>query len=115
MATRKYVNNRVEVVDSQEQSFITPRMIFGYSKTDNFAQVYNEDNFVLTPVGTEKTTGFESGDRALYNVGRGNTAAGIHWRHILCCKEPGRDGRYFHGAWLACDVLQWDGLCPRRL
>ena len=71
MATRKYVNNRVEVVDSQEQSFITPRMIFGYSKTDNFAQVYNEDNLVLTPVGTEKTTGFESGDRALYNVGMG--------------------------------------------
>lgn len=71
MATRKYINNRVEVVDSQGQSFITPRVVFGYSKTDNFAQVYDENEFVLTPTGNEKTTGFVSGDRALYNVGMG--------------------------------------------
>ena len=68
MATRKYVNNRVEVIDSQGQTLITPRMVFGYSKVDNFAQVYDENNFVLTPTGSEKTTGFENGDRALYYV-----------------------------------------------
>ena len=68
MATRKYVNNRVEVVDSQAQSFITPRTVFGYCKVDNFAQVYDENNYVLTPTGNEKTTGFVSGDRALFKV-----------------------------------------------
>ena len=68
MATRKFINNRVEVVDSSGQTFITPRVIFGYAKIDNFAQVYDENNFVLTPTGSEKTTGFENGDRALYKV-----------------------------------------------
>lgn len=68
MATRKYVNNRVEVIDSQGQTFITPRVVFGYSKVDNFAQVYNLDGHTLTPTGNEKTTGFVSGDRALFFV-----------------------------------------------
>ena len=69
MATRKFINNRVEVVDSSGQTFITPRIIFGYAKIDNFAQVYNCNALVLTPTGNEKVTGFVSGDRALFYLG----------------------------------------------
>lgn len=68
MATRKYTFNRSEVVDCEGQSFITPRVVFGYCKVDNFAQVYNENQFILTPTGNEKTTGFVSGDRLLFKV-----------------------------------------------
>lgn len=71
MATRKYIKNRVEVVDSQGQSIITPKMVFGYSKIENDAQVYDfvsEENghIYLNPIDGARSGDYPAGSRFLF-------------------------------------------------
>ena len=68
MATRKPFYNKCEVIDYIGEMPITPSILFGYSKIDNFASVYREDGLVLTPIQNGKLDGFVEGDRLLFRV-----------------------------------------------
>ena len=75
MATRKPFYNKCEVIDYIGEVPITPSILFGYSKIDNFASVYREDGLVLTPIQNGKLDGFEDGDRLLFRVRKEHTGA----------------------------------------